>query len=64
MAFDMPVDTPSTTNVRIERVAPSGKIARKLSVDLRDTKEDIAAMRELAVQQFILLDRAARELEV
>jgi hypothetical protein len=65
MAFDMPADSPiSTTNVRIERVAPSGKIARKMSVDLRDSEEDIAALREMSLRQFILLDNAIKELEV
>jgi hypothetical protein len=66
MAFEAPTEDFARvveSSVRIERVAPSGKIARKLAVSIRDTEENVAAMREMALRQFVALDAEISRME-
>lgn len=49
------------STVSIERVAPSGKIARKLRRDIRDQDSEVMHLVSDAVANFIELDTKVRE---
>ena len=61
MDAEFSMDEPVKSEVTIERVAPSGKVRRRLHAVQGDSADVLRALVDDAVSAFIRLDEAAQE---